>query len=44
MKEVNGEEQITYPSGLKDDYVPITPNYILDYIWFRGESINPIKA
>ena len=44
MKDITGEENATYPSGLKDVYVPVTPNYILDYIWYRGDRIKPLKA
>lgn len=44
MKSIHGKDISTYPSGLKGDYVPITPKFILDYIWYRGEAVQPMKA
>lgn len=44
MKAIHGKDKSTYPSGLKGEFVPITPEFILDYIWYRGEGVRPLEA
>ncbi len=44
MKTIHGKDVSTYPSGLKGVYVPDTPKFILDYIFYRGEGVHPLKA
>ena len=44
MKSIHGKDISTYPSGLKGEHVPVTPNFILDYIWYRGDAIQPVEA